>query len=201
MLEVLLFGHGISGCDTTSSLYGQGKLKALKLLETSADLRKKVQIFGKHDATHNQIMTVGEDFIKQLYHSGKSPVKNLDQLRELLYKSQKYVSIERMPPTSRAVFYHLLRVHRQINTWKYLETKLPLERYGFFYENGVVSPVITDKAAAPPEILRGICCNCQSKDKLCASCGCKKRRIPCSIHCKCEGLCSNTSATEGSEND
>ena len=78
-----------------------------------------------------------------------------------------------MPPTSRAALYHLLRVHRQINTWKKLETRLPLDGYGFSNENGVVSAVFTDKAAGPTEILRDICCGCQSKDKLCASCGCK----------------------------
>ena len=96
-----------------------------------------------------------------------------------------------MSPTSRACFYHSLRVHRQVNTWKNMETRLPVERYGFNNNNGVISPIITDKEAGSPEILRGMCCSCASKENACTSCGCKKRRMLCSIHCKCGVLCSN----------
>ena len=102
MMECLPFAYDVSGCDTTST-FGQGKLKALKLLEKSRELREKVLIFGEDEATHEQIKVVGEDFIKQLDHSGKSRVKSLDELRELLYKSPKYL---RMAPTSWAAFYH-----------------------------------------------------------------------------------------------
>ena len=41
----LLFAHAISGCDTTSALYGIGKLKVLKLLQLSQKWRSDVMIF------------------------------------------------------------------------------------------------------------------------------------------------------------
>ena len=81
-------------------------------MKSPENFEKRFLIFGEDEATHEQIKVVCEDFIKQLYHAGKSRVKSLDEL------SPKYVSIERVHPTSRVAFYHLLRVHRQINTWK-----------------------------------------------------------------------------------
>ena len=42
MIECLPFAHAISGCDTISSIFGQGKLKHCKLFEKSRELREKV---------------------------------------------------------------------------------------------------------------------------------------------------------------
>ena len=127
-------------------------------------------------------------------------MRSLHQLREIFYKSPKYIPLERMPPTSRAACFHLLRVHRQVSTWKKLGTILPLDGYGFVMQDNNIVPIITDKAAAPDELLRSMRCACCSKDKRCLtqSCGCKKRRMPCSVHCKCEGQCHNPSLVDNS---
>ncbi len=42
----LLFAHAMSGCDTTSALYGMGKLKCMKILESSQLWRSDVLVFG-----------------------------------------------------------------------------------------------------------------------------------------------------------
>ena len=78
-----------------------------------------------------------------------------------------------------------------MNTWRYLQTVLDKENYGFKEINGIVSPILTNKAPAPKEMLQEIRCTCQSKDRLCESCGCAKKRLKCTIHCKCKGHCSN----------
>ena len=124
------------------------------------------------------MLTVGEQFVISLYQNNTKNIKSLDELRALIYKSPKYVSIQRMPPTTRSCYFHLLRVHLQINTWKNLETKLSLENHGFTFLDGDIVPVITDIAAAPDEILRDIRCLCQKKDPLCSNCSCAKKRIP-----------------------
>ena len=82
-MECLPFVHAVSGCDTTFSLFGHGKLKALKLLQKHDDLRKEVTIFGEDEATYDQIREVGERFVKCLYYASSSHAKNLDELREL----------------------------------------------------------------------------------------------------------------------
>ena len=127
-------------------------------------------------------------------------VTSLDALRALYFKSSKYVPVERMPPTTRSLFFHSPRVHLQVNTWKNLETKLPPERFGFQMSEGISIPVITDLPAAPEDLLKDIRCACKKIDRLCFNCGCSRQRIPCSIHCKCRGECPNGFVADNAEN-
>ena len=106
--------------------------------------------------------------------------------------STKYVPLERLPPTSRAAYFHSLRVHLQTNTWKSLRSGLPKEEYGYTCTSAEIHPIITDINPAPPELLQEIRCSCSKGALLCStSCGCYKKRLPCSIHCKCGGQCEN----------
>jgi len=135
--------------------------------------------------------------------SGKNNLKcSLDELRSKFVTSSKYVPLERLPPTSRAAYFHCLRVHHQTATWKHLKTVLKKEDLGFkFSHQGELIPVITDKLAAPKELLREIRCSCSKGEQLCGSCSCSKIRLFCSIHCKCGGQCSNAPVIESFEND
>ena len=192
MSECLLFAHAMSGCDTTSALFGIGKIKHMKLLQTSQQWRIDVLVFGKTDTAKENIREVGERFVQGLY-SGGSKTKGLDKLRYLNVVSPKHVPFERMPPSSRAMFYHSLRVHQQVSTWRYLRTVLNKEEYGYRVEENSVIPVITDKAPAPAELLVDIRCSCMTSKHLCASCSCSKKGLSCSIHCKCQLQCENSS--------
>ena len=186
----LPFAHAISGCDTTSALYSVGKVKVLKLLQSSQKLRSDVLIFGDTSASKQDICDVGEQFVQALY-SGGSKAKGLDELRYLYAISLKYVPVERMPPTRNACNFHSLRVHHQVSTWRHLKTVLNKEDYGFCVEGTSVIPKITDIAPAPPTLLVYIRCSCSKSVQLCASCSCSKKGISCSVHCKCQSLCLN----------
>ena len=61
-----------------------------------------------------------------------------------------------MPPTSPSCFFHYLRVDLPVNTWKNLETKLPVERFGYQVVQGTIKPIITDMPVAPDELLHDI---------------------------------------------
>ena len=187
---VLPFIHAMSGCDTTSSLFGIGKVKMLKLLQQSPELCKKVRIFGEKKAK-SEITKLGEEFVCLLYQSNSSS-KNLNEIRYSQYIAPRYVPLERMAPTSRAVYYHTLRAHMQVNTWKYLKTSLDFTEYGFSMNDGCITPIITDMEPAPAQLLQNICCSCKSMSRLCKSCSCTKFGIACSMYCKCEGNCSNS---------
>ncbi len=54
----------MSGCDTTSALYGMGKLKFMKALESSQLLRSDVLVFGDPSASKQEISEVGERFVE-----------------------------------------------------------------------------------------------------------------------------------------
>ena len=56
MKENILFLHAISGCDTTSSFFRQGKLKFVKLLEKDERLQEIVKVFKKTTQHQLQLM-------------------------------------------------------------------------------------------------------------------------------------------------
>ena len=70
-IQHLLFIHTISGCDTTSALYGQGKVKALKLAQKQgANLCSHMDVFSLHSSTREDVTTAGEQFLLILYGAG-----------------------------------------------------------------------------------------------------------------------------------
>ena len=182
----LPFAHAMSGCDTTSALFGIGKLKPLKFLQSSQLWKSHALVFSK-----KKICSFGQLFVHSLYSGGSKTTKGLDELRYLNVISPKFVPVERMPPTSRSCYFHSLRVHHQVSTWMNLETVLDKEDYGFKVQDKSVIPIITDMAPTPPELLLNIRCSCKTSKTLCASCSCAKKGIFCSIHCKCEAQCQN----------
>ncbi len=190
MCKCLPFVHAMSGCDTTSALFGMGKVKHMKAVSSSQQVRSGVEIFGQETASKKEVAAAGEMYVASLYKGGNKTTC-LDELRYLLAISLKYIPPERMPPTSNACYYHLLRVHIQVNTWEQLKTVLDPREYGFRSDGTSIIPIITDKEPAPRELLKDIRCSCRKQDNICRSCSCTKMRIPCSVHCKCQGQCDN----------
>jgi 5'-3' exonuclease len=78
----LPFVHVMSGCDTTSAIYSIGKIKHLKLLQSSQKWRSDVLVFGDSSASLQEVTDVGELFIQSLYsHSGGSTLsRGIDQV-------------------------------------------------------------------------------------------------------------------------
>lgn len=70
------------------------------------------------------------------------PFNSLDKLRPMYFKSPKYVPVESMPSTSCSCFFHSLRVHLLVNTWKNLKTKLPVERFNYHVVQGTIEPIM-----------------------------------------------------------
>ena len=121
MRECLPFAHAISGCDTVSATYGLGKLRAYKKLRESNVWREKLRIVGDDDVDREHMIEMGEKFYMELYGKLGKKVDSLDHLREVMYTVPKYIPISRMPPTSRAFRFHMLRTHLEANTCKNLE--------------------------------------------------------------------------------
>ena len=99
----LLFAHAFSGCDTTSRIFGIGKLKIMKLLESSSEVRKFADDFMRtHDESEkNDILKSGENMMKKLY-SGADMVaaESLDDIRFALFKQKAASNVTQVLPTS-----------------------------------------------------------------------------------------------------
>ncbi|KAF2887191.1 hypothetical protein ILUMI_18982 [Ignelater luminosus] len=70
----------MSGCNTTSALFNQGKIKFLNVLKRNSNLADVIHIFQDSQAAQDNIVTAGEAFLKALYGLGKSglmPMKTL----------------------------------------------------------------------------------------------------------------------------
>ena len=91
MKENILFLHAISGCDTTSSFFRQGKLKFVKLLEKDERLQEIAKVFKKSDATADEVGKAGQQFIAALY--GGSYYQSLSSLRFELFGKLSLIHI------------------------------------------------------------------------------------------------------------
>ena len=79
----LLFVHAITGCDTTSSLFGKGKRTAWKMLDVD-DVDKITAVFNNPKSKKGTIAESGEKFLVKLFGGGNE-YPTLDELCGCIY--------------------------------------------------------------------------------------------------------------------
>lgn len=80
--KCILFVHAFnafSGCDTTSALFNQGKIRFLKTLEKNPTLTEAIQVFDDPNAELTEVVAAGELFMLRQYGAG-SKHRTLDSL-------------------------------------------------------------------------------------------------------------------------
>ena len=82
----LLALHALTGCDTVSALYRQGKRKAFNLFNKNEC--EMLDIFTNETSTHKQVQKAGENFILNLYGVGN--YKSLDEFRYISFKKSNW---------------------------------------------------------------------------------------------------------------
>ncbi|KAK4880788.1 hypothetical protein RN001_008934 [Aquatica leii] len=109
----------MSGCDTTSGVYNQGKLKAITILQKDPDLRSIVKVFNQPLASQEDIGAAGEKVLMNLYGYTKSTC--LNKVRYFRYNNitskqqvNKLFDLASLPPTSAAAMQHSYRVYLQV---------------------------------------------------------------------------------------
>ena len=75
----ILFIHAISGCDTTSGLYGISKGRPLKKFVSDTHFREHLKVFDSLPVSKEEIVKAGEQVIVCLYNG--DPEEELDGLR------------------------------------------------------------------------------------------------------------------------
>ena len=187
--------HAFSGCDTTSALFGQGKISILRLLQKSAAARDAANTFANVNSTHDDVGEAGSKILA-LYGG-----KNSDTLSSLRYA--KYMKMasgkvtpEKLPPTERAAYFHSLRTFLQVQEWNNLENDyLDATQWGWKVMDNTLVPVMTDDPPAADELLNVVRCNCKTTSKnVCGPrCSCRANGLKCVPACGgCRGVdCSN----------
>ena len=197
----ILFIHAWSGCDTTSSTFGQEKTLLFKLLAASPQLQDLVISFVDRNNSPEEVGTKGIAIFCNLY-GGREDL-SLNHLRYIRYQTMvarcSNIEPERLPPTERAAHYHSLRVYLQVIQWDELDNKCcnALD-WGWKIDKGVMHPIMTDLEAAPENVLKFIRCKYKVRGKKqCGTnqCSCFKAGLKCVSSCTgCYGeACHNKS--------
>lgn len=201
--KVLLFAHALTGCDTTSALFGKSKTSAFQHICKSETLRNWGSVFGCQEImSTDEIIDIGCKVLVSLY-GGNINSSSLNMLRydnyiQKIASSKKEFDISRLPPTENAAKYHLLRVHLQCIVWKILDTTAADPTlWGWQKANEEFQPIMTDISPAPDSLLNMIHCACKiTVDEPCYNmrCTCRRYGLPCTSLCKrCCGIdCRNS---------
>ncbi|KAK3895922.1 hypothetical protein Pcinc_000395 [Petrolisthes cinctipes] len=80
--KYLMVLHTITGCDTVSVLYRQGKRKAFSLVHKNKEY-DLLNTFINAESTHQQVQEAGESFLLKLYSA--SSCASLDEFRCIAY--------------------------------------------------------------------------------------------------------------------
>ena len=194
MLQVVVYA--ITGCDTTSRLYGIGKKASLSKIQSSDELSKINDIFMQDQASMNDITKAGENALVILYNGDSGDDLNAlrcKRFQEKVMKSHKYVDASDLPPTSGSAKFHSLRVYYQVQQWKGETGHLNPKQWGWEIINDQLMPMKTDMLPAPKDLLHIFRCNCKTG---CSSkrCTCRNHGLECTPACgECKGLSSSNS--------
>ncbi|CAG2233318.1 unnamed protein product [Mytilus edulis] len=115
--KILPSAHALTGCDTTSSIFGIGKKSVYKLLKTSSEDLSDLMQLAQSDLDVS--ISASRKLVARLYDPKgkyKSCQNNLNKLRVRLATS-KDSALVRLPPSEASFKQHVLRACIQAKVW------------------------------------------------------------------------------------
>ena len=199
IMDNLLAAYALTGCDTTSGLYGIGKGRMLKVLE---NYKGTLQAVGDLEADDGIVVQQCNRFVAQLYHNGET---DMNGIRGRMWKrkmgNKSITSAPKLcslPPTAAALKQHYLRAHIQTAYWRAASQlnrpAVDPTQFGWMVassQTGDLSPVQlpVNTLLAPNDVLNMVSCGCHVNCS--GQCGCRKHGLRCTGFCKCDGECDN----------
>jgi hypothetical protein len=117
--KILPFVHAISGCNTTSCLFGVGKGQSVKKASSDIYFKECADKFMNTNSKE-EASRIGKEALVGLYNGVPLEGLNLLCFRKFTFKvmtSSKFVEVHTLPPTSNAAHFHILRVFHQVKQW------------------------------------------------------------------------------------
>ncbi len=187
--------HAILGCDTTSALYGIGKVIGLKLMRSSTSFLEQALLFSTLSNIRAAVIAAGEKALVLIYKELPNDIWDFLRLQRFHQKvgSSTSVQPEVLLPSSAAAAYHSQRVYMQVQEWMGTAADMSPEQWGWYKEGDKLMSMLTDKPAAPATLLEVVRCNCRSSCST-RQCTCRKNGLDCFTGCgHCRGSCENIS--------
>lgn len=197
--EHILFIHAISGCDTTSAIFRQGKKKVANLFKIKPNIGELVSIFKNSDADPIALLESGETFLCLLYGENETSLNHIRYNNFVKSITKSKFNLACLPPSTEASKQHIYRTYHQVQKWLRNE-KSPLD-WGWMFVNNHLEPIRTLSEAAPKEILEMISCKCKAICK--RNCTCQKAGMNCSVLCiNCDGkVCHGVDLSDTDDDD
>ncbi|XP_028411728.1 uncharacterized protein LOC114534481 [Dendronephthya gigantea] len=187
----LLGLHAFTGCDTTSSFYGKGKISALKIAKMKVAHATTFENLGREIVLSDALKQDLSRYVCHLY--GYDECSDVNTARYQLFKRGKYEE-ELLPPNQDSLDQHALRANFQCYIWRHATQ--PMLHLPTFYNHGWkvdgegnVEIAWMTIPAAPDSILEFVNCKCT---KGCENrrCSCLKASLKCTDVCQCHD-CKN----------
>ena len=194
IIENLLPGHALSGCDTVASYYGLGKGSVIKALKAGYDL----SAIGNTGVHLQQVIKQATNFISACY--GIKDSTDMSHTRSLVC-GKKYgngymsaTNLAAIPPTKVAFIDNVKRAHFQTILWRNLDKDLTVElnplEFGWKKDtaNKSLDPMNLPEGSklVPDYILEMIKCGCKSENPcISKKCSCKVHGLSCTMFCAC----------------
>ncbi|CAC5426498.1 unnamed protein product [Mytilus coruscus] len=189
--------HAISGCDTTSRMFGVSKAATLKKLGEHDFVKAQAKLLCNAN-TKDGVISAGENIISSLYNSASYEGLNVLRYRKFAARvltNKTCVQIHTLPPTSNAASFHSQGAYFQMKMWMDKDNLNPFQ-WGWKVANRKLVPVKCTIDAAPSKLLNIIRCNCRTNYDT-KRCTCTKNGLECSLACgECKGTgCTNSNKT------
>lgn len=196
--DALPFFDAFTGCPTTSTFFGIGKVSAwnawMKFPSVTSAI---VQLMNDGTpALSDEAMNTLEEFTVKMYDSSSKMTKLHDCRRDLFTRKTKARTIDRIPPTRDALEQHVKRSILQTKIWSQCLAQniqeLDPADWGWMkkFETNKYDPVWTSIPIVADHCMELIACKCTKKCT--GHCKCKKNHLPCTMLCLCDGKCLQT---------
>ena len=178
------------GCDTTSKI--GTKSSALKV--ASDESFSKLVDFGKREI-NEEMITLAEKFLVKCVCKDEFTT-TFNQLRsKVFYKKYKHLDLEKLPPTSSSIRFHIKRAYIQAHVWlhSYFVESIEIDPVEYGYERDeteeLLIPIITPELTVPEELPMPCKCIKCARETVCV---CRINAVKCCQYCNCQSKdCKN----------
>eukprot|EP00794_Sanderia_malayensis_P012433 gene12433-13718_t len=192
--------HAFTGCDSNSSFYGKGKVKAWKVLQTHPRFTESFSSLGRSFPPPDRLINELNKYVCLLY--GDVVSGDVDECRYQIFKTGKY-SDDALPPNRDTLWKHIERANYQSAIWNNclaaeLQIPSPVGN-GWEILDGQLTIVWMTQPPAPDSLLDFVSCKCKTGCKS-QKCSCLKADLQCTELCLCVS-CQNCCAATGNDDE
>ena len=188
--------HALTGCDSTSAFYGEGKKKCFERMLEIEKMKEVPGELGVDFLPPATVLDKTEEVVSKLYESSCS---NVNDARYAAFCGNS--SERALPPSKPCLQQHIRRAAYQLAIWRRaLSSKVDApspDGNGWKIQGTEIQIVWSDEPPAPKDVLPLVHYRCAKLGCISNRCSCVQAAVSCTDMCGCTSSCKNTVAAEG----